>query len=521
MDTAADITDKPEEIASTLSDLMISGLGPATKKKPKKKKSSGASLAANNQDLFSFHESRLRLIKLAHSVEKGRSLIASATLPAGSVFFNEKPVVSVSHEGELCTECGSIINGKQGNAVIRDQSLPLESFCSEQCKLNCCSVSIKHKFLEIVNQNVAHIAAQHNCDKDLLRMVFRLLLLCTQSSAKATADVQGASTTAYCLDDGATIVATFQGLNALEPHLKQQPAEWRAAVSSAVLAMLATLLADSVLCDVLTVHSAQYTGENTSTSEYLCTYCVFLACIVNVNAYGIVNYRASKAYSLGFGLFPTVGLCVNHSCSPNSYYTYNTSSGCMEYRTIRTVAANEELTVSYVDIFQDTATRREHLLNKRFFLCRCERCNGLDLVQHTVTAIAAANKLGGIESCVTRKKGARAEEEAHKQRLSPFYKSITLVADDDDWMNEPNSGTAAATSTSKATKGKSKPAADAPGAKKAGKSETAADKIDSSMSAEARNCVVADAMLAGQCCEHCGNYACFMRVLCVDCVLIV
>ena len=73
------------------------------KKKSRKKKPNnptGASSTVN--DDFQFSRDRNKIIKVVEIQGKGRSLVASCIIPAGTVFFNERPVAVIAHKKELC-----------------------------------------------------------------------------------------------------------------------------------------------------------------------------------------------------------------------------------------------------------------------------------------------------------------------------------------------------------------------------------------------------------------------------------
>ena len=101
---------------------------------------------------------------------------------------------------------------------------------------------------------------------------------------------------------------------------------------------------------------------------------VSLAARINVNSYGVIDSLRNTV--LGFCLVPVAGLTICHSCLPNTYYYFH--NGCMEYRLLKDIAIGEEITVSYVDQLEDTATRRNILSSTKHFFCRCIRCNYFD-----------------------------------------------------------------------------------------------------------------------------------------------
>ncbi len=465
-------------------------VGKAKGKKKSKKKKAATKTAVSHGGEFGFSADRTRLINIGHHEVKGRTLVASTVLPAGTVFFSEQAVATVSHTNELCLHCGKVVI-----TPVTDTSLLSALFCCIECQNAVRSVEQRHKYLQLLAQNIEQVATTHCCDKDLLHMVFRLLAL----SLFPTSSV-GAET--LCQDTGGVITATLKGVNTLEAHLDQQPASWVTAVTAGIQATLDILSTDADLRNLLgsTVYATSADGLSSTAVDYG----LFLACIVNVNAYGIVNYQSTSAHSMGFGLFPAVGLCVNHACSPNSYYSYSVQNGCMEYRTIKDVQAGEELTVSYTDIFLDTPQRRTALYEKRFFLCQCSRCTSYDLAESTVLSLH--NTLTANEGATgsQKKKRNKAEEDAYKASLSPFYQPSTgLMVDDallDEWADE----SVPAAGNKKNAKGKAKPSTSTGESGSTGKKSTTGDKDVLLVNTSLKN-AVADAMLSGLWCESCGK----------------
>jgi len=77
--------------------------------------------------------------------------------------------------------------------------------------------------------------------------------------------------------------------------------------------------------------------------------------------------------NVGVGLFPTFAM-LNHSCAPNCCFAFSPAKRAMEIRTLVPVAPGDELTVSYIDLYQSTAARRKELKATKHFLCGCARC---------------------------------------------------------------------------------------------------------------------------------------------------
>lgn len=68
---------------------------------------------------------------------------------------------------------------------------------------------------------------------------------------------------------------------------------------------------------------------------------------------------------------------VNHSCHPNCCIRTVESekaNPAIELYSLREISANEELTHSYLDIYQPRTARQSALQRTYFFSCYCERC---------------------------------------------------------------------------------------------------------------------------------------------------
>ena len=90
------------------------------------------------------------------------------------------------------------------------------------------------------------------------------------------------------------------------------------------------------------------------------------------NNFGVLSELLSL---VGAGCYPDAAL-LNHSCAPNCVLAF--AGNVLEVRAIRAIKGGEELTHSYTDLCQPTATRREILRAQYGFVCDCSRCvNGV------------------------------------------------------------------------------------------------------------------------------------------------
>lgn len=74
---------------------------------------------------------------------------------------------------------------------------------------------------------------------------------------------------------------------------------------------------------------------------------------------------------LGSCLAPGAAL-INHSCDPNAHHLSEGPE--LVVRSSRTIAKNEEITISYIDVTRSFEERQEKLFTAYAFACQCCRC---------------------------------------------------------------------------------------------------------------------------------------------------
>jgi hypothetical protein len=97
--------------------------------------------------------------------------------------------------------------------------------------------------------------------------------------------------------------------------------------------------------------------------------------------------------TVGIGLY-LYAAAINHSCDPNCCQTHSfikasSSIGTavdspeptLCIRAVRDIEPDEELTISYIDTGKPTWWRREELFTSYNFICQCNRCARLDLLE--------------------------------------------------------------------------------------------------------------------------------------------
>ena len=67
---------------------------------------------------------------------------------------------------------------------------------------------------------------------------------------------------------------------------------------------------------------------------------------------------------------------INHSCEPNTVHSFDEKFGTINFYAIKDIKQGEEITYTYIDLYQSKAKRAEVLYSKYFIEnCVCKRCN--------------------------------------------------------------------------------------------------------------------------------------------------
>lgn len=86
---------------------------------------------------------------------------------------------------------------------------------------------------------------------------------------------------------------------------------------------------------------------------------------INSNAHGLGDNH-SRNTDVALGLFPIGAMFFNHSCNPNTAFV-GVENGKLAFRTIRPVKKDEELVVSYIDIYAPRDERRQVMNDILFY----------------------------------------------------------------------------------------------------------------------------------------------------------
>jgi len=276
---------------------------------------------------------------------KGRTVRTTRALAPGDLVFEDTGVFV-------------LLRGDGGNAGATTGfcdgcAAPLAAaaaaFRCPQCPERCCAAcgparQEAHERWCPVLRRAGALAARHATDPDLVRILAAIAMLKAEVDA-GRGPPRGAE--------------LFNALGTLVTHRDAAAPDWLAAVGGAAQALL-----DACAELVPAVPPVKLTASDL----------VDMACRVNNNAYGVAD-PAGTNRTIGFGLYPLCGMLC-HSCLPNAVFV-KAPGGRLAIRAVRPIAADEELLVTYVDLYQDRRSRRAQLQATKHFWCACERCEWL------------------------------------------------------------------------------------------------------------------------------------------------
>lgn len=256
---------------------------------------------------------------------KGRCLYAANRFSPGEVVLDQSPFVAAlnSYTDKRCDGCY-----KEDGSFKRCSSCKSVWYCSFACQRREWSI---HKY---ECKCLVKLMAEKGRDlTPSLRLMLRLLIKRRLQKDK----------TVTC-----SVTDNYEVVEALPTHfddtLEQQ---------LILYAQMANLL------------RVTYIFEDVDVKEIAHNFCRF-AC----NAHTICDLELRP---LGVGLYPVISI-INHSCHPNCILLFEGKQAYI--RAIEEISEGTEVTVSYVELGENTATRQKNLRDQYFFDCTCLRCLG-------------------------------------------------------------------------------------------------------------------------------------------------
>jgi hypothetical protein len=125
---------------------------------------------------------------------------------------------------------------------------------------------------------------------------------------------------------------------------------------------------------------------------------VDILCAIQCNTFEYSNIWGDGR---GIGLFPAASL-LNHSCEPNActsfcppsdvYDTPEIVRPVIAIRALKNIRKNEEVTISYIDLYQSTNNRQRQLLAHYYFVCQCIRCTSYRQMDNCIDAYTCSRR---------------------------------------------------------------------------------------------------------------------------------
>ncbi|CCJ29069.1 unnamed protein product [Pneumocystis jirovecii] len=109
-------------------------------------------------------------------------------------------------------------------------------------------------------------------------------------------------------------------------------------------------------------------GIQNFTNEMNETFVLDLFCKIMINSFSLMT---SSYDTIGTAIDPIISR-INHSCYPNTALVFDRNTVAL--RSLQKILPNQEITVSYIDIYNTQKNRHDELLSRYYFSCKCTRC---------------------------------------------------------------------------------------------------------------------------------------------------
>ncbi|KAI8335584.1 hypothetical protein BC941DRAFT_472239 [Chlamydoabsidia padenii] len=334
----------------------ISAPNDSTTASKKKKKKTKKSLPIPEINEYYAEAMKRYPVSLRTSKAKGRHAVASQPLEEGTTVCLEKATGFVVRSDYMDQQCHICLDDLVTKMACSDCKMIY--YCSQACVEKDTS---HHRVCSLLAQ-VPAIGRSTDVDPDLLRLIIYLLAKRQEEKdGQVSVDDDDLHSTPYwCVDD-------------LLSHKENASPAFIKVISDAAQRLM---LEDPELFESVSVDDV-----------------VTLACKINSNAHGLGDNHARNT-DVALGLFPLGALFFNHSCNPNAAFI-GLNKGQLAFRTIRPVQPDEEIVVSYIDLYASRDERRQNLLETKHFWCKCKRCASpmdasVDRFLHGVVCTACA-----------------------------------------------------------------------------------------------------------------------------------
>ncbi|KAI9308593.1 hypothetical protein BJ944DRAFT_259961 [Cunninghamella echinulata] len=273
-------------------------------------------------------------VRLNITKAKGRHAVALEDISEGTTVCLEQATAFIVRSDYMDQQCHICLDDLSTKMACSDCKMVY--YCSQKCiEMD----EHHHQVCSLLSQ-ITTIGRSTDVDPDLLRLMVYLLLRKKIEKEDENNNINPRTATPYwCVEE-------------LLSHKEKAAPAFIKVISNA---------AERILVENPNLASSANVDD-----------LVTLACRINSNAHGLGDNH-SRNTDVALGLFPIGAMFFNHSCNPNTAFI-GLENGKLAFRTIRPVRKDEELVVSYIDIYAPRDERRQNLLNSKHFWCKCKRC---------------------------------------------------------------------------------------------------------------------------------------------------
>ncbi|OII77531.1 SET domain-containing protein [Cryptosporidium andersoni] len=344
------------------------------------------------KDIWNFPD----IVHLKISEEKGRCIIANRDIKAGEVIWLEYPFIYIVFEeflDSVCDTCLKYIGTEKLANIIVCNGCSVVKYCSNICKSNSEGI---HKFeCKLMKNKFKNISQECGVTFDRVRILFRFIIvnLFSKNNFGIFSNIQHENKLLY---------SSYEHVKTLVSHISEFCQERKSIYLSLAFELL-NIFENSQYHKTFGLDNYEIEASISLSTMDL----VEILCIIDSNSFGIPIF-ASSYYSyyydnilknsnssienpsnslqlssillspniIAWGLFPYASL-INHSCEPNCSYLGNDESTRYPYIEIRSttnISKGDEITISYIELYESRKQRISQLYKTKYFICRCTRC---------------------------------------------------------------------------------------------------------------------------------------------------
>lgn len=293
---------------------------------------------------------------------KGRHVVAAKPIPAGTAVFTMEPYAAVVKDAfvpQICIACF-----RAAATMFCCSKCQHARFCSKKCQnaggsvhtLECAAIKRLQE-------------TKFEGETAALRLVIRIAFLQQQERILAKQKEEK--------DEDPTVVALKKKAAASNESEKTKlvwkPKPGQSWADAASLITHSDRYTDSAKAEMkLLLNRIQ---QNVIADEEIwramsLDQTLDLLLAIQCNAHHIAD---DSKNAVGLGLFIPAAY-LNHSCKPNCAWWFD-EQGRMVMQSLRRIAANEEITYSYIDVY-NSRSERHQMLQKVFMVdvCQCDKC---------------------------------------------------------------------------------------------------------------------------------------------------